>query len=130
MGETQEQAFEAYLQKLSGVVPALTGADGVIQLDRDQRIEKVLVIFEEKGFALITPTTMQIPLSFEEGQIVYYTDSDFEATEALVNKFLEESSNTNKRILMWEEGSTINLGTITIVDSIPEMHYISIQIGK
>ena len=130
LGETQEQAFEAYLQKLSGVVPALTGADGVIQLDRDQRIEKVLVIFEEKGFALITPTTMQIPLSFEEGQIVYYTDSDFEATEALVNEFLEESSNTNKRILMWEEGSTINLGTITIVDSIPEMHYISIQIGK
>ena len=130
LGETQEQAFEAYLQKLSGVVPALAGADGVIQLDRDQRIEKVLVIFEEKGFALITPTTMQIPLSFEEGQIVYYTDSDFEATEALVNEFLEESSNTNKRILMWEEGSTINLGTITIVDSIPEMHYISIQIGK
>ena len=130
MGETQEQAFEAYLQKLSGVVPSPTSADGVIQLDRDQRIEKVLVIFEEKGFALITPTTMQIPLSFEEGQIVYYTDSDFEATEALVNEFLEESSNTNKRILMWEEGSTINLGTITIVDSIPEMHYISIQIGK
>ena len=89
-----------------------------------------MVIFEERGFALITPTTMQIPLSFEEGQIVYYTDSDFEATEALVNEFLEESSNTNKRILMWEEGSTINLGTITIVDSIPEMHYISIQIGK
>ena len=130
MGETQEQAFEAYLQTLSCVVPSPTIADGVIQLDRDQRIEKVLVIFEEKGFVLITPTTMQIPLSFEEGQIVYYTDSDYEATESLVNEFHEKSGNANKRILMWAEDSTINLGTITIVDSIPEMHYISVQIGK
>jgi len=130
LGETQEQAFEAYLHKLSGVVPASTSVNGVVQLDRDQRIEKVLVIFEEKGFTLITPTTMQIPLSFEEGQIVYYTDSDYEATESLVNEFLEKSGNANKRILMWEEDSTINLGTITIVDSIPEMHYISVQIGK
>ena len=130
LGETQEQAFEAYLQKLSGVVPTAASVDGVIQLDRDQRIEKVLLIFEEKGFTLITPTTMQIPLSFEEGQIVYYTDSDYEATESLVNEFLEKSGNANKRILMWEEDSTINLGTITIVDSIPEMHYISVQIGK
>ena len=130
LGETQEEAFEAYLQKLSGVVPAAVSVDGVIQLDRDQRIEKVLTIFEEEGFALITPTTMQIPLSFEEGQIVYYTDSDYEATETLVNEFLEKSGNSNKRILMWTEDSTINLGTITIVDSVPEMHYISIQIGK
>ena len=130
LGETQEQAFEAYLQKLSGVVPTAASVDGVIQLDRDQRIEKVLLIFEEKGFTLITPTTMQIPLSFEEGQIVYYTDSDYEATESLVNEFLEKSGNANKRILMWEEDSTINLGTITIIDSIPEMHYISVQIGK
>ena len=130
LGETQEQAFEAYLQKLSGVVPTAASVDGVIQLDRDQRIEKVLLIFEEKGFTLITPTTMQIPLSFEEGQIVYYTDSDYEATESLVNEFLEKSGNENKRILMWEEDSTINLGTITIVNSIPEMHYISVQIGK
>ena len=130
LGETQEQAFEAYLQKLSGVVPTDTSIDGVVQLDRDQRIERVLTIFEERGFTLITPTTMQIPLSFEEGQIVYYTDSDYEATESLVNEFLEKSGNANKRILMWEEDSTINLGTITIVDSIPEMHYISVQIGK
>ena len=130
LGETQEQAFEAYLQKLSGVVPTDTSIDGVVQLDRDQRIERVLAIFEEMGFTLITPTTMQIPLSFEEGQIVYYTDSDYEATESLVNEFLEKSGNANKRILMWEEDSTINLGTITIVDSIPEMHYISVQIGK
>jgi hypothetical protein len=131
LGETQEQAFEAYLQKLSGVVPAAIGIDGVAQLDRDERIEKVLTIFEERNFVLITPTSMQIPLSFEEGQIVYYTDTDFEATENLITKFINDVEiSSNQRILMWEEGSTVNLGTIMIVDSVPEMHYISIQVGK
>ena len=131
LGETQEQAFEAYLQKLSGVTPAAIGIDGVAQLDRDQRIEKVLTIFEERNFVLITPTSMQIPLSFEEGQIVYYTDTDFEATENLITEFINDVEiSSNQRILMWEEGSTVNLGTIMIVDSVPEMHYISIQVGK
>jgi len=131
LGETQELAFEAYLQKLSGVVPAIVGIDGVAQLDRDERIEKVLTIFKERNFVLITPTSMQIPLSFEEGQIVYYTDTDYEATENLISKFITDVEiSSNQRILMWEEGSTVNLGTIMIVDSVPEMHYISIQVGK
>ena len=131
LGETQELAFEAYLQKLSGVVPAIVGIDGVAQLDRDERIEKVLTIFTERNFVLITPTSMQIPLSFEEGQIVYYTDTDFEATENLITEFINDVEiSSNQRILMWEEGSTVNLGTIMIVDSVPEMHYISIQVGK
>ena len=131
LGETQELAFEAYLQKLSGVIPAIVGIDGVAQLDRDERIEKVLTIFTERNFVLITPTSMQIPLSFEEGQIVYYTDTDFEATENLISQFINDVEiSSNQRILMWEVGSTVNLGTIMIVDSVPEMHYISIQVGK
>jgi hypothetical protein len=31
---------------------------------------------------------------------------------------------------MWEEDDILNLGTIVIVESIPEMHYISIEVGK
>jgi hypothetical protein len=112
-------------------VPATIGSDGVAQLDRDERIEKVLTIFTERNFVLITPTSMQIPLSFEEGQIVYYTDTDYEATANLISKFITDVEiSSNQRILMWEEGSTVNLGTIMIVDSVPEMHYISIQVGK
>ena len=32
LGETQEQAFEAYLQKLSGIIPTSRNGEGVIQL--------------------------------------------------------------------------------------------------
>jgi hypothetical protein len=62
---------------------------------------------------------------------VYYTDTDFEATENLISQFINDVEiSSNQRILMWEVGSTVNLGTIMIVDSVPEMHYISIQVGK
>jgi hypothetical protein len=31
---------------------------------------------------------------------------------------------------MWEEEDVLNFGTIVLVQNIPEMHYISIEIGK
>jgi len=64
LGDTQESAFEAYLQKLAGITPTATAtSDGVmgIVLDKDARIDAVLSIFEENGIVLTTPTTIQIP---------------------------------------------------------------------
>jgi len=54
LGDTQESAFEAYLQKLAGVTPTATAtSDGVmgIVLDKDARIDVVLSIFEEKWYS-------------------------------------------------------------------------------
>jgi len=50
LGDTQESAFEAYLQNLAGVTPTATAtSDGVmvIVLDKDARIDAVLSFFEE-----------------------------------------------------------------------------------
>jgi len=83
LGDTQESAFEAYLQKLAGITPTATAtSDGVmgIVLDKDARIDVVLSIFEEKGIVLTTPTTIQIPLAFSIGDIAFYSKSDQEAT--------------------------------------------------
>ena len=134
LGETQEDAFEAYLQKLSGVIPtqsSTNGDSGVIPLVRDERIDKVLEIFEEKQLNLTVPTSIQIPLSFNEGQIVFYSESDLEDTTNLVNEFLNKfASDSSTRIFNWEENDTLFFGTIKVIDGIPEMHYIEIQIGK
>jgi hypothetical protein len=129
LGETQEQAFEAYLQKLSGIIPTSRNGDGVVQLDKDERIEKVLSIFEEKGLVMIKPTSIQIPISFLEGEIVFYTESDLEDTEIMISAFVEDMV-VSPRIMMWEEESVIYLGTVKVVDGIAELHYISIQVGK
>ena len=129
LGETQEQAFEAYLQKLSGIIPTSRNGDGVVQLDKEERIAKVLSIFEEKGLVMIKPTSIQIPISFLEGEIVFYTESDLEDTETMISDFVENMV-VSPRIMMWEEESVIYLGTVKVVDGIAELHYISIQVGK
>jgi len=129
LGETQEQAFEAYLQKLSGIIPTSRNGDGVVQLDKEERIEKVLSIFEEKGLVMIKPTSIQIPISFLEGEIVFYTESDLEDTEIMITDFVENMV-VSPRIMMWEDESVIYLGTVKVVEGIAELHYISIQVGK
>jgi len=129
LGETQEQAFEAYLQKLSGIIPTSRNGDDVVQLDKEERIEKVLSIFEEKGLVMIKPTSIQIPISFLEGEIVFYTESDLEDTERMITDFVENMV-VSPRIMMWEDESVIYLGTVKVVEGIAELHYISIQVGK
>jgi len=133
LGDTQEEAFEAYLQKLSGIIPtqSSTNGDTSTSLVRDERITKVMAIFEEKQLNVTVPTSIQIPLSFSEGEIVFYSESDLEDTTNLINEFLNEfASVSGTRVFNWEEDDTLFFGTINLVDGIPEMHYIEIQIGK
>ena len=129
-GETQERAFEAYLQKLSGIIPTSRNGEGVIQLDKDERIAKVMAIFDEKDLVLTKPTSIQIPISFLEGEIVFYTEADLEDTEKVISDFVEDHLGSSSRILMWEDESVIYLGSVKIVDGVAELHYISIQVGK
>ena len=132
LGDTQESAFEAYLQKLSGITPTASAtSDGImgIVLDRDARIDAVLSVFEERGITLASPTSLQLPLSFSMGDIAFYSKSDLEDTTKLITKFINEAG-TGKRILMWEEESIINFGYLKVVDNVTELHYISIEVGK
>ena len=130
LGETQEQAFEAYLQKLSGIVPTARNGEDVIQLDKDERIAKVMAIFDEKELVLTKPTSIQIPISFLEDEIVFYTEADLEDTQKVIDEFVKTHLGSSSRVLMWEEESVIYLGSVKIVDGVAELHYISIQVGK
>ena len=132
LGDTQESAFEAYLQKVSGITPTASATgDGVmgIVLDKNARIDAVLSIFEEKGIIISTPTSLQIPLSFSSGDIAFYSKSDLKDTTELITKFINEAG-ISKRILMWEEDSIINFGYLKVVDNVAELHYIAIEVGK
>ena len=129
LGDTQESAFEAYLQKLSGVVTtsAITTAGGVV-LDKPARIDTIMSIFEENNVRITTPTSIQIPLSFSVGDIAFYSQSDLESTKELLTQLINESG--GKRILMWEEENTLNFGYLKVVDNVTELHYVSIEVGK
>jgi len=128
LGDTQESAFEAYLQKLSGVSTSSITTVGGIVLDKPGRIDTIMSIFEENNIRITTPTSIQIPLSFTIGDIAFYSQSDLESTKELLTQLINESG--GKRILMWEEGNTLNFGYLKVVDNVTELHYVSIEVGK
>jgi len=131
LGDTQESAFEAYLQKVAGIAPTASAASGGmgIVLDKDARLDAVLAIFEEKGITLVTPTSIQIPLSFSMGDTAFYSKADLESATELITQFISEAG-TGKRILMWEEENRINFGYIEVNDNTSELHYIAIEVGS
>jgi hypothetical protein len=128
LGDTQESAFEAYLQKLSGVSTSSITTVGGVVLDKPGRINTIMSIFEENNIRVTTPTSIQIPLSFTIGDIAFYSQSDLESTKELLTQLINESG--GKRILMWEEGNTLNFGYLKVVDNVTELHYVSIEVGK
>ena len=131
LGETQEKAFEAYLQKLSGVVTPTDTNGESFELDRTARIDAIKSVFEGEELEVLMPSSIQIPLSFKESEIVFYIQADQEETEELIFEFIDDFVKPRTdRVFMWEEEDVINFGTILTVQNIPEMHYISIEVGK
>ena len=130
LGDTQESAFEANLQKLSGIAPtsSVTSNGVSMIMDKTAREDAIMSVFEEKEIQLITPTNIQIPLSFSIGDIAFYSKADLESTTELITKFIDEAG--DKRILMWEVEDTMNFGYLKVVDNVTELHYIAIEVGK
>jgi len=130
LGNTQHQAFEAYLRELAGVVVPSTPT-GEVGFDKNARIQQIKSVFEENDIEIVTPTSLQIPISFKEGEISLFSHSDLDATNEMLNKFIDDFVlPSTKRVLWWEVDQAVNIGTITIVDGIPELHYVSIEVGK
>ena len=130
LGDTQESAFEAYLQKLSGVVPTASAISGGLVMDRSERVDTILSIFEEIGIEIVSPTTIQIPLSFNEGELAFYSKADLDSVKEMITQFNSEFGTGEKRVLIWEIGNKFNFGYIKVADNITEIHYITVQVGQ
>ena len=129
LGETQEKAFEAYLKKVSGVVTAEI-ADDDSELVKSDRIDIIKSVFEESEIRIAEPTSVQVPLSFNEGQLFFFTENDRADTEEFLFKFIDDFVKPRSdRVFMWQEETNLNIGTIFVKDGIPEMHYVSIEVG-
>jgi hypothetical protein len=132
LGNTQEEAFEAYLKKVSGVAGSSTSVDvDYIELGRSDRIDIIKSSFKENGIEILEPTSIQIPLSFKEGEIFFFTENDRTDTEDFLSKFIDTFVKPRSdRVFMWQEDTNLNIGTIVVKDNIPEMHYVSITVGN
>ena len=132
LGATQEEAFEQYLKKVSGVASTTTTADDdYVELLKTDRIDIIKSIFEEEQIIISEPTSIQIPLSFNEGELFFFTEDDLADTEEFLSEFIDEFVKPRSdRVFMWEEDTILNIGTVYVKDGLPEIHYVSIEVGN
>jgi hypothetical protein len=132
LGETQEEAFEAYLKKVSGVASTTTTADDdYVELVRSDRIDIIKSVFETNDISVSEPTAIQIPLSFNEGELFFFTESDRADTEEFLLEFIDDFVKPRSdRVFMWQEDTNLNIGTVFVRDGLPEIHYVSIEVGN
>ncbi|MGY5146832.1 MAG: UPF0182 family protein [Candidatus Nitrosopumilus sp. bin_7KS] len=132
LGETQEKAFEAYLKKVSGVASTTTTPnDNYVELVRSDRINIIKSVFETNGISVSEPTSIQIPLSFNEGELFFFTESDRVDTEKFLLEFIDDFVKPRSdRVFMWQEDTDLNIGTVFVKDGLPEIHYVSIEVGN
>lgn len=129
LGDTQEEAFEAYLSKLARVTPA--GADGDERvLSREARIAAIEALFEGEGAGIVRPASIQASLSFEEARAYFYSAGEEGEAAATILGFIDSFISPSDRIVAWVgEDDTVSYGTITARDGITELHYITVEVG-
>jgi hypothetical protein len=128
LGNTPQEAFAAYLAKVSGVAPdSITAA---LQLDQSTRVSTIKTILDDQKITILTPMSIQFPLTFEEGKVSFMQQSDLDNTKSLISEFVKNFvQQNNNKILFWQENGTIKLGAVTVDNSVPELHYITIGVG-
>jgi len=131
LGDTQEEAFKAYLKKVSGVKSSVTVADdNYIELEKNDRIDILKSVFEQNEISVVEPTSIQITLSFNEGKLFFFTENDREDVEEFVSQFIDDFVQPrSERVFMWTDENILNFGTILVKDGISEIHYVSIEVG-
>ena len=132
LGETQEEAFEAYLKKVSGVASTTTVADDdYVELIKDDRIGIIKDVFKKNGISIAEPTTISIPISFNEGHLFFFTENDRVDAEEFLSEFIDDYVKPRSdRVFMWQEGNNLNVGTVLVKDEVAEIHYVSIEVGN
>ncbi len=120
------------MKKVSGVSSITTVADDdYVELVRDERIDIIKSVFEENGITIAEPTSVQVPLSFNEGELFFFTENDRMDTVEFLSQFIDDFVKPRSdRVFMWYEENNLNIGTILVKDGIPEMHYVSIEVGN
>ncbi|MDE1814175.1 MAG: UPF0182 family protein [Thaumarchaeota archaeon] len=127
LGNTPQEAFAAYLAKVSGVAPDTVTA--ALQLDESSRVSTIKTILGDQKITILTPMSIQFPLTFEEGNVSFIQQSDLNNTKSLISEFVKNFvQQNNNKILFWQENGTVKLGAITVDNSVPELHYITIGV--
>jgi hypothetical protein len=124
---TAEGAFRAFLAELSGV-EGVEVPPPVEEKGTEQRRADIMKLFEDRELAIVQPTATYPDASFSEEHITYIQSNQWNATEEMVNSFIETWCVDVDKVLTWTEDSTINFGVLVNNRGVIELHYISIAL--
>ncbi|MFB0503199.1 MAG: UPF0182 family protein, partial [Candidatus Bathyarchaeia archaeon] len=125
LGSTVEESFRVFLAKIAGVeVPPPEP-----ELSEEERITKLIGVFQEAGLSVLRPETISPDVSFVKGIVRYVSEEDWNNTQALLNSFLELCDVFDaSRVFMWTEDSKVNFGIMVHVEEVLELHYITVEL--
>lgn len=133
LGDDPVQAFENYLLKAAGEQPTDVPVPGdgapAPDLDAEGRIEALERVFVDAGLQVVRPTSISVPLEFQDAQAVYRVETDFRAAQDAINQFLSDNPPESGRVYEWREENRVNFGVLKAPGGIIENHYISIVIS-
>ena len=91
----------------------------------------VKAVFEDNEIMVVEPTSIQVPLAFSQGEIVFFTENEREDVEELLSVFIDDFVKPrSERVFVWDDDNYVNVGTIIVKDDIPEMHYVTVEVGN
>jgi hypothetical protein len=123
LGETSQEAFEAYLAQLSGIERPETVAKSL-----EERKMDLVEVFESYGLTVAEPTMLNPSAAFLEGSATYVSVDQWNSTKALLDSFTQNWALTADKVLMWQEGSEVHFGVLIDINGVVELHYITVQL--
>jgi len=126
LGSTVEESFRVFLAKIAGVeVPP-----PMPELSEEERIARLVEVFEEAGLTVLRPTAVSPDVSFLEGSVKYVSEEDWINVQPLLNKFLELCDSYRvSRVFIWRTDGTFNIGLLVRVEETLELHYIVVELA-
>jgi len=124
---TAEGAFRAFLAELSGV-EVIEVLSPVEEKEMEQRMADIMQLFEDRYLTVAQPTATYPDVSFFEGNFTYMNVNQWNATEEMVNSFIETWCVDVDKVLTWTADSITNFGVLVNNRGVIELHYISIAL--
>ena len=126
-----KDAFREFLKKLGEFDSTSTSDDSTLTLTYEDKLNNTINLFTDNGFTILLPESIDLPLTFNEGNILYLEDKDLDTVQIEVDDFLNKLNDLNEiqdvtRIFLWETDNSVNFGAIVVVEGISELHYISV----
>jgi hypothetical protein len=125
LGETAEEAFEAYLAQLSGIEQPEVPSRSL-----EERKMDLVKVFESYGLTVAEPTMLNPSAAFLEGSTTFVSVDQWNSTKALLDSFTHRWCLAEEKVLMWQEDSRVHFGVLVNIRGVVELHYITVQLAS